>query len=72
VIGIPDEILGQSIKAYVVPRDDNGFDAEALLALCAEKMPRYMLPKTIEVLSELPKTSSGKVDYPALHRREGL
>jgi acyl-CoA synthetase (AMP-forming)/AMP-acid ligase II len=72
VIGIPDEILGQSIKAYVVPRDDNGFDAEALLALCAEKMPRYMLPKTIEVLSELPKTSSGKVDYPALRRREGL
>jgi len=31
-----------------------------------------MVPKHFEVLSELPKTSSGKVDYPALRRREGL
>jgi acyl-CoA synthetase (AMP-forming)/AMP-acid ligase II len=29
-----------------------------------------MLPKSIEILDELPKTSSGKVDYPALRRRE--
>jgi len=31
-----------------------------------------MVPKFIEVLAEMPKTSSGKVDYPALRRREGL
>lgn len=72
VIGIPDEMLGQSIKAFVVPRDGNAFDVESLLGICAGKMPRYMVPKTIEVLSELPKTSSGKVDYPALRKREGL
>ena len=72
VIGIPDEMLGQVIKAFVVPRDGEPVDADSLLAICAEKMPRYMVPKEIEVLSELPKTSSGKVDYPALRRREGL
>ena len=72
VIGIPDETLGQTIKAFVVPRDGNVLDMETLLAYCAEKMPRYMVPKAIEALSELPKTSSGKVDYPALRRREGL
>jgi acyl-CoA ligase (AMP-forming) (exosortase A-associated) len=72
VIGIPDEMLGQTIKAFVVLRDGNTLDTDALLAYCAEKMPRYMVPKAFEVMSELPKTSSGKVDYPALRRREGL
>jgi len=72
VIGLPDEVLGQVIKAFVVPRDGDTLDTAALLETCAEKMPRYMVPKFIEVLTELPKTSSGKVDYPALRRREGL
>jgi len=72
VIGIPDDVLGQVIKAFVVAKDGAPLDTEAILAICAEKMPRYMVPKFIEVLSELPKTSSGKVDYPALRRREGL
>jgi acyl-CoA ligase (AMP-forming) (exosortase A-associated) len=72
VIGIPDDVLGQVVKAFVVPRDGDPLDTEVLLAACAEKMPRYMVPKFIEVLAEMPKTSSGKVDYPALRRREGL
>lgn len=72
VIGIPDEVLGQVIKAFVVPREGDPLNTESLLATCAEKMPRYMVPKFVEVLSELPKTSSGKVDYPALRRRESI
>jgi acyl-CoA ligase (AMP-forming) (exosortase A-associated) len=72
VIGLPDEVLGQVIKVFVVPKDGEALDTASLLATCGEKMPRYMVPKFIEVLSELPKTSSGKVDYPALRRREGL
>ena len=72
VIGLPDEVLGQVIKAFVVGKDGKPLDTDALLATCGERMPRYMVPKFIEVLSELPKTSSGKVDYPALRRREGL
>jgi acyl-coenzyme A synthetase/AMP-(fatty) acid ligase len=72
VIGLPDEMLGQSIKAFVVSRDGENLDVTALLEICGAKMPRYMVPKAVEILSELPKTSSGKVDYPALRRREGL
>jgi acyl-CoA ligase (AMP-forming) (exosortase A-associated) len=72
VIGIPDELLGQVIKAFVVPKDGELIDTQALLTSCGEKMPRYMVPKIVEVLVELPKTPSGKIDYPALRRREGL
>jgi len=72
VIGIPDAALGHVIKAYVAPRDGESINQGSLLAFCAGQMPRYMVPKTVEVLETLPKTTSGKVDYPALRRREGL
>jgi acyl-CoA ligase (AMP-forming) (exosortase A-associated) len=71
-IGIPDDVLGQVVKVFVVAKDGSPLNSQELLSTCAEKMPRYMVPKFIEVLDELPKTSSGKVDYPALRRREGL
>ena len=73
VIGVPDEILGQTIKAFVAPQHDGeSLDIAGLLDFCAEKLPRYMVPAAIEVLSPLPKTPTGKVDYPTLRRREGL
>lgn len=70
VIGIPDETLGHRIKAFVAPRDGEPLDSDALLSFCAERLPRYMVPKLVEVMASLPKTSSGKVDYPALRKRE--
>lgn len=72
VIGIPDEVLGQAIKAFVVPKVGETVDSWDLIEFCATKTPRHMVPKIIEILDDLPKTSSGKIDYPALRRREGL
>jgi long-chain acyl-CoA synthetase len=72
VIGVPDELLGQTIKAFVVLREGEVADSGHLREFCASNMPRHMVPKVIEVIDELPKTPSGKVDYPALRRREGL
>lgn len=69
-IGVPDEMLGQAVKVFVVPQDGEPVDTEALLSLCQEKLPRYMVPKFVEVLADLPKTSSGKIDYPSLRRQE--
>ena len=72
VIGVPDELLGQHIKAFVVPKDGDLLTEEQIVAFCAERIPRYMVPKSVALLNTLPKTSSGKVDYPALRCREGL
>lgn len=72
VIGLPDEMLGQSIKAFVVAQEGAELDEEVLREFCAANMPRHMVPKLIEQLDQMPKTTSGKVDYPALRRREGL
>jgi acyl-CoA ligase (AMP-forming) (exosortase A-associated) len=72
VIGKPDGTLGDIIKAYVAPRDGVSISTDALVAFCAERMPRYMIPKTIQIMQSLPKAPNGKVDYPALRRSEGL
>ncbi len=71
-IGVPDELLGQAVKIFVVPRDGEPVDPNHLLAFCEDRLPRYMVPKFVEVLERLPLTSSGKVDYPSLRRQEGL
>jgi acyl-CoA ligase (AMP-forming) (exosortase A-associated) len=72
VIGVPDEMLGQHIKAFVVPREGEVIDIDALVAFCSDKLPRHMIPKSFEILDRLPKTTSGKVDYPALRARADL
>jgi acyl-CoA ligase (AMP-forming) (exosortase A-associated) len=69
VIGLPDDALGQSIKAFVVAQEGWPLDTDALLAEAATLLPRHMLPKSVEVLPNLPKTASGKIDYPELRRR---
>lgn len=72
VVGVPDEILGEAIKAFVVPQDGQAIDSELLIEYCAQHLPRHMVPKMIEVLKEMPMSSNGKVDYPALRHREAL
>jgi acyl-CoA synthetase (AMP-forming)/AMP-acid ligase II len=72
VIGVPDEMVGHWIKAFVAPRDGELLNPDALLSFCSARMPRYMVPKAVKVMESLPKTPSGKVDYPALRKGEGL
>jgi acyl-CoA ligase (AMP-forming) (exosortase A-associated) len=69
VIGVPDDMLGQHIKAFVEPESEEASNAESLIRFCAEKLPRYMVPKTIVFVDDLPKTSTGKVDYTSLRKR---
>jgi long-chain acyl-CoA synthetase len=67
VIGIPDEILGEAVKAFVVPKDKDAVGLEAQLrAFCKDKMPAALIPKEIVLMSALPKNSAGKVLKSAL------
>jgi long-chain acyl-CoA synthetase len=60
VLGVPDEVLGQAIKAVLVPAD-NHLTCEGVKAHCLEHLEPYLVPKFIEFRQSLPKSASGKV-----------
>ncbi len=72
VVAIPDDEVGNLIKAVVVVTDPD-IRASDLEYHCSQRIPRYMIPGAFEFRESLPKTSTGKVDRPTLVRehREG-
>lgn len=66
VIAIPDDLLGNRLRAYAVLADGATLTGKELESFCAGHVPKYMVPERIEICSELPKTSTGKVDRTAL------
>lgn len=61
---VPDELVTNRIKAYVVVR--NGLGGADLARFCGERIPKYMIPEAFELRGALPKTSTGKIDRQAL------
>jgi acyl-coenzyme A synthetase/AMP-(fatty) acid ligase len=59
VVGIPDPIVGQALKAYIVLHDATVTEQE-LLAYCRAHLEPHLVPKYVEFRKELPRTPSGK------------
>ena len=71
VVPVPDDLIGNRLLAYVELEPGADLDGEAIRAIVAEHVPRYMIPERVEVLESMPKTSNGKVDRQALAIRAG-
>lgn len=68
VFGLPHPLLGQSIHAVLTPATAS-FDATALLTVCRERMPAYMVPSLQTYpATTLPRNPNGKIDRPMLAR----
>ena len=61
VIGVPDEIKGEAIVGFAVPRPGAALDPLAVCATVAEAMGAMFRPREVIVTTELPKTQSGKI-----------
>ena len=66
VIGVPDDIFGQAIKAFIVLDGKNNLNKERISKFCTNNLESFMVPKYIEFRNVLPKTSTGKVDKKTL------
>lgn len=61
VVGIPDPYRGETVIAYVSLRDGGQIDAAALRSYCRGRLAAYKVPRHIQVIAELPKTMTGKI-----------
>ena len=69
VVGVPDPVLGEAVKAFVVLEDGSKLTVEEILRYCAANLENVLMPKSVEIGASFPITPTGKVDKLELKRR---
>ena len=66
VVGVPDEVLGRALKAFLVVADDVTLSERDVITHCLARLEDFMVPRLIEFRAALPKTATGKIQRAAL------
>jgi len=61
VIGVPDKLRGESVKAVIALKQGETAAEREIIKYCQEKLANYKLPKSVQFMEALPKTSTGKI-----------
>jgi long-chain acyl-CoA synthetase len=61
VVGVPDELYGEDVAAFVVLRDDASITEDELKEFCRQQLADYKCPKTVRFVKEIPKGPTGKL-----------
>ncbi|NYI80723.1 long-chain acyl-CoA synthetase [Nocardioides panzhihuensis] len=61
VIGIPDERVGEEVKAFVIREPGSDLSPEALMSWCRERLATYKCPRAVEFRDSLPMNATGKL-----------
>jgi fatty-acyl-CoA synthase len=70
VVGVPDERWGERPKAFVVLREGKDAEPDAIIEHVKGEIARYKAPRDVEIVEELPKTSTGKIQKFELRAKE--
>jgi crotonobetaine/carnitine-CoA ligase len=70
VIGVPDPIRDEAVKALVILKPGAQATAEELIAFCAERLAKFKVPQFVEFRDSFPRTSVGKIQKHILRREE--
>jgi long-chain acyl-CoA synthetase len=60
VIGVPDDYRGETVKAFIVPKEHAAPSADSIMSFCRERLASYKVPRHIEFRESLPKSGVGK------------
>jgi len=60
VVGMPDPYRGETVKAFIVPKEGKTVTAEEVITWCRERLASYKVPRQIEFRDSLPKSGVGK------------
>jgi malonyl-CoA/methylmalonyl-CoA synthetase len=71
VVGIPDQMRGERVAAFVVA-DDDALDAKRVRSFCRDRLSDYQCPSQVQIVSELPRNAMGKVLKRELQARLSL
>lgn len=66
VIGVPDELLGEAVKAFVVAEQGSTLGEKQLQKECQKRLESFMVPKSIAIVASLPRTDTAKLNKRAL------
>jgi acyl-coenzyme A synthetase/AMP-(fatty) acid ligase len=61
VIGVPDPVYGEVVKAFVVLKTAGPAGEQELMDFCKENLPTYKRPQEIKLMDALPKSVVGKI-----------
>ncbi|MGE0628196.1 MAG: hypothetical protein AB7O43_10260, partial [Hyphomicrobiaceae bacterium] len=64
--GVPDKIWGEEVAAFLVCPADSKIKTDDVLAHCRSRLPEAKAPKSVVLMTELPRNARGKVDRAAL------
>jgi len=73
VVGVPDSYRGETVKAYVALKsgEENSIQPEDIISFCKERLAAYKYPREVEIVSEIPKTLTGKILRRVLRQKDG-
>jgi long-chain acyl-CoA synthetase len=61
VVGLPDEVKGETVAAFIVPREGAEATEAEVEAFCRERMAAYKVPRRIAFVDAVPKSPTGKI-----------
>jgi long-chain acyl-CoA synthetase len=60
-VGIPDDLYGEEVTAFVVLKESGSVTENELINFCRERLADYKCPKTVRLVKEIPKGPTGKL-----------